>query len=169
MEKHGRHGGGRLFVLYGHEEVLWKSFSLKPLVRFWNNFTGLFIVWPFSKIVFEILIRRKTWPPWGWGSLCSSPEHNMLTLSYFDRSMSGIHPSVRVSVREQLLKKSSPLKLTYRFQWKFTEMMLGWCTFRKLQRYEFCKELWLPWQPKEKTLKILLSQTVRARAFIFGM
>ena len=33
------------------------------------------------------------------------------------------------------------------------------------------EELWLPWQPKEKTLKIFLSQTVtlRARAFIFNM
>ena len=37
------------------------------------------------------------------------------------------------------------------------------------QRYEFREELWLQWQPKEKTLKIFLSQTVTARAFIFGM
>ena len=73
------------------------------------------------------------------------------------------------SFREQLLKKSSPLKPANRFQWNFTEMILGWCTFRKLQRYEFCEELWLPWQPKEKTLKIFLPQTIRARAFIFGM
>ena len=67
------------------------------------------------------------------------------------------------------LKKSSSLKPANRFQWNFTEMILGWCTFRKHQRYEFCEELWLPRQPKEKTLKIFLSQTVRARAFIFGM
>ena len=41
---------------------------------------------------------------------------------------------------------------------------------QKFQRFEFREELWLPWQPKEKkTLKIVLSQTVRARAFIFGM
>ena len=32
-------------------------------------------------------------------------------------------------------------------------MILGLCTFRKLQRFEFHEELWLPWQPKEKTLK----------------
>ena len=32
--------------------ILWKSYSLKPLVQFWNN---LFLGWPFSKIVREIL------------------------------------------------------------------------------------------------------------------
>ena len=99
----------------------------------------------------------------------SSPEHNVLRMSYCDRSLSGVRPAVRPSVCEHLLKKSSPLKPAGRFQWNFTEMILGWCTFRKLQRFEFREELWLPWQPKEKTLKIFLSQTVRARAFIFGM
>ena len=98
-------------------------------------------------------------------SLFSSPEHNVLRMSYCDQSSSGVRPSVR----EQLLKKSSPLKRANRFQWNFTEMILGWCTVRMLQRYEFHEELWLLWQPKEKTLKIFLSQTVRARAFIFGM
>ena len=46
----------------------------------------------------------------------SSPEHNVLRVSYCDRSLSGVLPSVRVSVREQLLKKSSALKPAYRFQ-----------------------------------------------------
>ena len=58
-------GGGRLCALYGHEEILKKSSSLKPLFRIWNNFTRLFLVWPFSKTVCEILIHQKTWPPWG--------------------------------------------------------------------------------------------------------
>ena len=40
---------------------------------------------------------------------------------------------------------------------------------RKLQRFEFHEELLLPWQQKEKTWKIFLFQTLRARAFIFGM
>ena len=80
-----------------------------------------------------------------------------------------VRPSVCLSIRKQLLKKSSPLKPVDRFQWNFTEMILEWCTFRKLQRFKFREELWLPWQPKEKTLKIFLSQTVRARALIFGM
>ena len=48
--------------------------------------------------------------------LFSSPEHNMLSVSYCDRSMSGIRPSVCPSVCEQLLKKSSPLKPANRFQ-----------------------------------------------------
>ena len=55
-----------VFVLYGHEEILKRSFQ-KLLVRIWNNFTKLFLVWLFSKIVPEILICRKTWPLWGWG------------------------------------------------------------------------------------------------------
>ena len=37
------------------------------------------------------------------------------------------------------------------------------------KRFEFHEEFWLPWQPKEKTLNIFLSQTVRSRAFIFAM
>ena len=65
-------------------------------------------------------------------------------------------------------KKSSP-KLTIRFQSNFTEMILRSCSFKILQRIELCKEQWLPWQQSKKTLKIFLSQTVRARAFIFGM
>ena len=51
--------GGGLFVLYGHEEILKKSSSLKTLVRFGNNFTGMFLGWPFSKSVCKILIGRK--------------------------------------------------------------------------------------------------------------
>ena len=71
VEKHGCHGG-RLFALYRHEEILKKkSSSLKPLVLFGNNFTGLFLGWPFSKIVCEILIHLKTWPPWGRETCCT--------------------------------------------------------------------------------------------------
>ena len=62
-------------------------------------------------------------------SLFSSPDHNVLRMSYCDRSLSGVHPSirpcVRPSVREQLLKKSSALKPANRFQRNFTEMILG--------------------------------------------
>ena len=55
-----KHGSGEwgLLALYGHEEILRKSFSPKLLVRFWNNFTGMFFGWPFSKTVREILIYR---------------------------------------------------------------------------------------------------------------
>ena len=46
-----KHGSGEwgLLALYGHEEILKKSCSLKLRVRFWNNFTGMFLWWPFSK------------------------------------------------------------------------------------------------------------------------
>ena len=35
--------------------------------------------------------------------------------------------------------------------------------------FAFYAELWLPWQPKGKTLKIFLSETIRPRAQIFGI
>ena len=47
----------------------------------------------------------------------SSPEHNVLRMSFCDGSMSGvIRLSVCPSVREQLLKKSSSPKPANRFQ-----------------------------------------------------
>ena len=39
------------------KKFLKKSSSLKPLVRFLNNFWGMFLVWSFSKIVCKILIH----------------------------------------------------------------------------------------------------------------
>ena len=43
-----KHGSGEwgLFALYGHEEILKKCSSLKLLVRYWNNFTEMFLEWP---------------------------------------------------------------------------------------------------------------------------
>ena len=40
INKHG-YGEWGLLALYGHEEIRKKSSSQKPLVRFWNNFTGI--------------------------------------------------------------------------------------------------------------------------------
>ena len=51
-----------LLVLYRNEGILKKS--LKPMVRFWNNFTELLLGWPFLKIVREILIDEETWLWW---------------------------------------------------------------------------------------------------------
>ena len=68
-----KHGSGEwgLLALYGHEEeILKKSSCLKQLVRFWNNFTGMFLVLSFSKIVPEILIHPKTWL-WWMGASCT--------------------------------------------------------------------------------------------------
>ena len=46
-----KHGSGEwgLFALYGQIEILKKSFSPKLLIRFWNNFTEMFLVWFFFK------------------------------------------------------------------------------------------------------------------------
>ena len=72
----------------------------------------------------------------------SSPEHKVLRMSYFDQSV--VHLSIH-----NYKKKSSP-KLTIRFQSNFTEMIFMSCSFKTLQKIEFCEELWLPWQQGEK-------------------
>jgi len=41
----------------------------------------------------------------------SSPEHRVLKVSYCDWSLSVVRLSVRPYVRQQLLKRTSPLKL----------------------------------------------------------
>ena len=61
--------GGFLHYTW-HEEIPKKSSFLKLLVRFWNNFTGIFLGRPFSKIVGKILIRPLTWL-WWMGASCS--------------------------------------------------------------------------------------------------
>ena len=66
VEKNGCHGGS-FFRCVDFREILQNSSPLKPLVRFWKNLTELLLGWPFSKIFCKILIRRKTWSPWGWG------------------------------------------------------------------------------------------------------
>ena len=96
-------------------------------------------------------------------SLFSSPEHKVLKVTNCNLSV------VRLSVRPFTITKQSSPKLTIRFQSNFTEMILRSCSFKILHRIEFREELWLPWQQSEKTLKIFLSQTIRARVFIFGM
>ena len=53
-----------LLTPYRNKGILKKSSSLKPMVRFWNNFTELLLGWPFLKIVREILIDEETWLWW---------------------------------------------------------------------------------------------------------
>ena len=55
-----KHGSGErgLFALYGHEEILKIYSSPKPLVIFWNNFTEMFLDWPFSEIFRPNLISH---------------------------------------------------------------------------------------------------------------
>ena len=67
-----KHGSGEwgLLALYGHEEILKKSSSPKLLVRFWNNFAGMFLGWPFSKVVCEIdLPKNMALMNWGFFAL----------------------------------------------------------------------------------------------------
>ena len=152
VNKHGI-SEWRLLALYRHKEILVNS-SLKTTRKKWLEQSQKFrwaIQGHLGPLVLAHLSTRRS----GWA----------IVINQYPVS---IRPCVHPSICEQLLKKSSPLNPANRFQWNFTEMILGWYTFRNLQRFEFHVEPWLPWQPKEKTLKIL-SQTIRARAFIFGM
>ena len=59
--------GGRLFALYGHEEILKKSSSLKP----WSDLEIIShkcsLGDPLQKLVTKFRSVKKTWPPWGGG------------------------------------------------------------------------------------------------------
>ena len=85
--------------------------------------------------------RRKCWLPAFLAHLSKTCSGWAIVIDQYP----SIRVSVHLSIREQLLKKSSPLKPANRFQWNFIEMILGWCTFRKLQKFAFHEELWLPW------------------------
>ena len=80
-----KHGSGKweLLALYGHEEILKISSSLKPLVRFWNTFTGMFLGDPFQ------ILFMKFWSVHRHGS----GERRLLALYW----------------HEEILKKSSSL------------------------------------------------------------
>ena len=147
----------------------WQERLLKTL---WKKEKMLVIsIFSFSHNVFQCLINTKGTVLLHRPVKLGKNPVNSFRLSFL--LWSSVRPPTRpwVSewVSEQLLKNSSPLKPPNRFQWNFTEMILRWCTFKILQKFEFHGELWLPWQPREKTLKIFLSQTVRARALIFCM
>ena len=46
---------------------------------------------------------------------------------------------------------TSPDEKLVVFQPNFTGMILGWSFLKLVKRIEFHEELWLPWQPIEKT------------------
>ena len=48
---------------------------------------------------------------------------------------------------------TSPDEKLVVFQPNFTGMILGWSFLKLVKRIEFHEELWLPWQPIEKTYK----------------
>ena len=53
--------------------------------------------------------------------------------------------SACTSVDEQLFLKASFPELALRFQPNFTDMFLGECASKKVQRIEIHDEHWLPW------------------------
>ena len=56
------------FLYYTNIKKFFKNLLLWNLWSwFWNNFPGMYLGWPFSKIVRKILIHWKTWPSWGMG------------------------------------------------------------------------------------------------------
>ena len=81
-----------------------------------------------SKIVHEILIRRKTWPQWGGGELFS---------------LCGLR---------EILQNSFPLKLRVRFWNNFTGLLLG-CAFSKSVRKTLIhQKTWRLWGAGEDFL-----------------
>ena len=97
-----KHGSGEwgLLALYRHEEILKKSSSPKLWVRFWNNFTEMFLWWPFQKLIGKFSSVVKHGPS----------ECGLLSLYRY----------------EWILKKSSCLKPLVRFWNNFIEIFLGW-------------------------------------------
>ena len=114
IKNSGCHGNQMEFV-----KEFFKSLLLKLLVWFWNNFTGLFLVWPLSKSVCEILICRKTWPPNG--------------EAFFTVDLG------------EILQNSSLLKLLVRFWNNFTGFFLGWPFSKIVHEILICRNTWLPW------------------------
>ena len=64
IKKHGSQGAGLIFPIYLYRKLL-KSSCQKPLDRFQYNFAEMFLWWSSTKIVQDIWIRQKTWPPGG--------------------------------------------------------------------------------------------------------
>ena len=64
VKKHGRQGAGLIFPIYLYRKLK-KSSCPKPLDRFQYNFAEMFLWWSSTKIVQDIWIRQKTWPPGG--------------------------------------------------------------------------------------------------------
>ena len=60
----------------------WRNYQkIKPLVRFQNNFTDMFLGWPFWKFLPEISIPQETWLWWrGLLALYGNEEKNSSSL-----------------------------------------------------------------------------------------
>ena len=164
--------GGCFFYCMDFWEILQNSCPRKRLVRYWNNFTGLFLGWPFSKIVHEILIRRKTWPRWGGGDFlhymdikkflknllrnrwsefgiisqdCVWPFKTLFSKfwSVKKHGCSGGGFFRSVDFRE-ILQNSSPLKLLVRFWNNFGGLYLGWPFSKIVREILIRRKTWPP-------------------------
>ena len=119
----------------GHERILKNSFSLKLQIWFWNNFSEMFLAWPFSKIVKFWSVKKHGSGEWGLLALC----------------------------RHKKIVRCSSLKPLVRFSNNFAEMFLGRPFSKTDHEILVCQETWLWWgeatctiRKWKKILKILL-------------
>ena len=121
----------------------------------------------FLKCIIALVIYHFIFFLWYEGIFISSPEHNVHRMSYCDRSMSGVCLSVR------------PWTITLKIFSSETGQQISIKLHRNdplVMHFQKTSKIWIPWRTlvamateRKKSLKIFLSQTVRARAFIFGM
>ena len=71
-----------LLALYGHDEILENSLSLKPLVRFKKKNSEMFLGWPFWKLVRKFWSIKKHGCR-GWGILALIQKWRILKNSSF--------------------------------------------------------------------------------------
>lgn len=96
--------GWGMFSLYDSLEFFWKS-SQKPLVHFQNNFTEVFMCWPFIKFLQVMLV-------------CKNMLANCVWASF--------HSTTTWLVSYWKLRKSSHQKHLAEFQSYFTKIFLQW-------------------------------------------
>ena len=154
-----------LLALYRNEGILWKSSPLKPLVGLWNNFTDMFLGWPFSKIVAlvnggflhytemkEFFKNLLLWNRWSdceiISQICSlgDPFQKLLVKFWSVKKCgSGEWGLLALYRNEGILKKSSSLKPMVRFWNNFTELLLGWPFLKIVRKILIDEETWLWW------------------------
>ena len=105
-------------------------------------------------------------------SIFSSPgtkcQGEVLGLCCVRRPSSSVVRRASSVRRQQFLQRSSSHKPLDGSWLNLAWILLGWSPFKIVQRIPFHEELWLPWQPKEKSLKIFFSTTTGQNSIIFG-
>ena len=84
----------------------------------------------------------------------------MLKVSYFDRLMSVVRPSLRQSVSSPSIISSNNSETTLSVLIKLALNDLCMVIFKIYSKKLNPPELWVAWQPKGKSLKIFFSKTV---------